>query len=111
MDITFAKAFELYQMRWNIEVLNKECKGYLNLGGYQGRNLNGQITDCTLCFITYTVLALGERFSDYETMGELFRAERELILALTLWRRVLSCIEQLLTVLSEIFDMDTNQLM
>ena len=44
-------------------------------------------------------------------MGELFRAERELILALTLWRRVLSCIEQLLTVLSEIFDMDTNQLM
>jgi hypothetical protein len=110
-DITFVRAFELYQMRWNIEVLNKECKGYLNLGRYQGRNLNGQIADCTLCFITYTVLALGKRFSDYETMGEMFRAERELILTLTLWRRVLSCVEQLLTALSEIFDIDPNQMM
>lgn len=44
-------------------------------------------------------------------MGEMFRAERELILSLTLWRRVLLCVEQLLTALSEIFDIDPNQLM
>jgi len=56
MAMSFVKAFELYQMRWSIEVLNKECKGYLALGQYQGRNFNGQIADCTLCFITYIVL-------------------------------------------------------
>jgi len=71
-------------MRWIFDVLNKECKGYLDIVGYQGRNLNGQIVDCTPCFITCTVLALGKRSSDYETMGKLFRAERELMLAFTL---------------------------
>lgn len=49
---------------------NKESKSYLSLGGY---NFNGQIADCTLCFITYIVLALDKRFSDYEIMGDLFR--------------------------------------
>ena len=101
MSLSFVKTFELYQMRWNIEVLNKECKGYLGLGGYQGRNFNGQVADCTLCFITYTVLALGKRFSTYETMGEMFRAEREQLLALTLWKRILACMEKLLAALAE----------
>lgn len=101
MSMGFVRAFELYQMRWNIEVLNKECKGYLALGKCQERNFNGQIADCTLCFITYIVLALGKRFTTYETMGEMFRAEKELLLALTLWRRLLACMEKLLTALAE----------
>ena len=84
----------MFQIRWNIEVLNKECKSYFQLGGYKGRNFNGRIADCSLCFITYTVLALGKRFSNYETMGKLFRAEKEQLLALTLWNRVLACIEK-----------------
>lgn len=101
MAMGFVRALELYQMRWNIEVLNKECKGYLALGKCQGRNFNGQIADCTLCFVTYIVLALGKRFTTYETMGEMFRAEKEQLLALTLWRRLLSCMEKLLTALAE----------
>lgn len=100
-EMSFVRAFELYQMRWNIEVLNKECKGHLALGQYQGRNFNGQIADCTLCFITYIVLALGKRFAAYETMGEMFRAGKEQLLALTLWNRLLSCMEKLLTPLAE----------
>lgn len=84
MEMGFVRAFELYQMRWNIEVLNKECKRYLALGKCQGRNFNGQIADCALCFITYIVLALGKRFASYETMGEIFREEKELLQAMTL---------------------------
>lgn len=102
MQMGFVKAFELYQMRWNIEVLNKECKSYLALGQCQGRNFNGQIADCTLCFMTYIVLALGKRFSTYETIGEMFRAEKELLLALTLWNRLLACIEKILMALAEL---------
>ena len=111
MSIKFINAFELYQIRWNIEVLNKECKSYLHLGDYQGRNFNGQIADCSLCFITYIVLALGKRFSSYETMGELFRAEKEQLLALTLWNRVLACIEKLLKCLSDVFGMTPEQIL
>ena len=111
MEMSFVRAFELYQIRWNIEVLNKECKGYLSLGSYQGQNFNGQIADCTLCFITYIVLALGKRFSDYETMGDLFRMEREQLLALTLWKRILACLEKMLTVMAEIIGAEPLQML
>ncbi|WP_125040575.1 hypothetical protein [Bacteroides faecalis] len=44
----------------------------------------------------YIVLALGKRFAEYETIGEMFWAERELSLTLTLWRRLLSCMKNCL---------------
>ena len=97
--MSFVKAFEIYQIRWNIEVLNKEAKQYLGLGSYQGRDFDGQIADCTICFITYIVMALEKRFSDYETMGELFAYMEDDVAALTLWKRMLECIRHLLNAL------------
>lgn len=47
----FIKAFELYQIRWNIEVMFKECSQYLN-------------PDNTLCMITHMILTLEKRFSE-----------------------------------------------
>lgn len=99
LAMSFVKAFEIYQIRWNIEVLFKETKQYLGLGGFQGRDFDGQIADSTLCFVTYTVMALEKRFSEYETMGELFACMEEDLMALTLWRRMLDCIRRLLDVL------------
>ena len=99
--MTFVKAFEVYQIRWNIEVLNKECKQYLGLGKCFGRDFDEQIADCTLCFLTYITMALEKRFSEYETMGELFTDMEEDLMALTLWKRVLACIKRLLEVLCE----------
>ena len=98
----FIRAFELYQIRWNIEVVNRETKQCLGLGTYAGRNLNGQIADAALCYITYTVMALEKRMSDYETMGELFAEMEDDIMALTLWKRVLACLEKLPDTLGEV---------
>lgn len=92
LSMTFVKAFEVYQIRWNIEVLNKECKQYLGLGKCLGRDFDEQIADGTLCFLTYITMALEKRFSEYETMGELFTDMEEDLMALTLWKRVLACI-------------------
>ncbi len=94
-----------------IEVINKETKEYLGLGSYQGRDFNGQIADATLCYLTYTVMVLKKRFSDYETMGELFADMKEDLLALTLWRRILSCLERLLNVLAERIGLTAEELM
>ena len=67
----------IYQIRWNIKVFNKECKQYLGLGKCLGKDFDEQIADCTLCFLTYITMALEKRFSEYETMGELFNDMEE----------------------------------
>ena len=46
-------------------------------------------------------MTLEKRFSEYETMGELFTGMEENLMALTLWKRVLACIKRLLEVLCE----------
>lgn len=101
LSMSFVRAFEVYQIRWNIEVLNKECKQYLGLGKCSGRDFDEQIADCSLCFITYITMTLEKRFSEYETMGELFADMEDDLMALTLWKRVLACIKRLLEVLCE----------
>ena len=96
----FVEAFEIYQIRWNIEVLIKECRQYLGLGSYQGTDFDEQIADCTLCLMTHMVLTLGQRFNEYEALGELFRATRREMFELTQWRRTLEIIKNLLSVLA-----------
>ena len=100
-SMNFVKAFELYERRWGIEVIFKECRGYLGLGKCQGRSYNAQIADTTLCFMMYQMLSLAKRFSEYETMGSLFRSERDQLQMLTLWSRTLEEVRHLLEVLSQ----------
>lgn len=110
LSMSFVKAFEIYQIRWNIEVLNKETKQYLGLGGFQGCDFDGQIADCAICFITYIVMALEKRFAEYETMGRLFADMESDVMALTLWSRMLDCIRRLLEVLCPHFGISLDEL-
>ena len=91
--------------------MNKETKQYLGLGGYQGCDFNGQIADATLCYLTYTVMALEKRFIEYQTMGELFSDMEDNLMALTLWKRVLTCIERILCILGETLGITPQHLM
>ncbi len=68
-SMNFVRSFELYERRWGIEVIFKECRGYLGLGKCQSRSYNAQIADTTLCFMMYQMLSLAKRFSEYETPG------------------------------------------
>lgn len=111
-DITmnFEKCFETYQIRWNIEVLNKESKQYLGLGTYQGRDFDGQVADCTLCYMTYLVMAVDKRLNEYETYGALFEQQREDLMALTLWKRILDIIMRIMKALSELIGVSAEEL-
>ena len=42
-----------------------------------------------------------KRFTEYQTMGELFSDMEDDLMALTLWKRVLACIEHILRILEE----------
>ena len=111
MSLNFIRTFELYQIRWNIEVLFYECKQYLELGRCQSPDLDAQIADCTLAFIGYTVISLRKRFSDYETFGELFRDIRDSLLELTFIERLLPVIAELLEKIASLFGSTLDELL
>ena len=45
--------------------------------------------------------ALEKRFTEYKTMEELFSDMEEYLMALTLWKRVLTCIKRILRILGK----------
>ena len=104
LSLRYRQAFELYQIRWNIEILWKDCKKYLELGKYQGRDLDGQIADCTIVFIIHQILTLEKRFSYYETIGEVFKGAQEEACILTLWERILAIIYRMINEYSLLCD-------
>ncbi len=111
LSLNFVKALELYQIRWSIEVLFKECKQYLRLGSSQNTDFDGQIADATLTLITHTVLTLQKRFEAYETMGGLFRETQQHLIELTLWERILEIFIKLLQELVQILNIDIEETM
>lgn len=111
LTLSFVRAIELYQIRWTIEVLNKECKQYLQLGASQNTDFDGQIADATIVLVTHTILSLQKRFSCYETMGELFRETQEKMLELTLWERLIKVFFQMLVLMTAILSIDIEEMM
>jgi hypothetical protein len=111
LTLKFVQAIEIYQLRWTIEVLFKECKQYLRLGKSQNTDFDGQIADASLMFITHTILTLQRRFEAYETMGALFRETQQLILELTLFERILKTFLKMLQQLLELIGIDIEETM
>ena len=83
-----------------MQAVRELCRGYLGLEKCQSRSNNAQIADTTLCFMMYQMLSLAKRFSEYETLGALFRSERDRLQVLTLWSKTLEEVRHLLEILS-----------
>jgi len=110
LTLSFVEAIELYQIRWTIEVLFKECKQYLRLGGSQNTDFDGQVADVTITLATHTILSLQKRFSSYETMGELFRETGQHLLELTLWERLVKVFLKMVIQLAMILDVEVEEI-
>jgi len=110
LTLSFVHAIELYQIRWTIEVLFKECKQYLRLGGSQNTDFDGQVADITITLATHTILSLQKRFSSYETMGELFRETQQHLLELTLWERLVKVFLKMVIQLATILNVDVEEI-
>jgi hypothetical protein len=61
--------------------------------------------------IQYILLTLRKRFEDYETKGALFKDSQEQMLELTLMHRLWGLFVEIVTQLTELFGVDTEQLM
>ena len=111
MKMRFTQAFETYQIRWTIEVVFRETKQYLGLGGCQSLDFDAQIADATLVFATYTMMANRKRFGEYETMGEVFRELRGELYALTLWQRLIPLMADVICRVAQSVEIDVEKLM
>jgi len=111
MDLTFEQAYKIYSTRWAIEVFFKESKQYLGLGKNQAQDFDTQIAATTITMIQYNILSVAKGFSDYESIGEIFRSTKVDTIQLTVTEKIWKMITEILTKLAELFDIDTDSLM
>ena len=78
-SMSFVKCLEIYQIRWNIEVVFK------------------------LCFLIHTILTLEKHINDYESFGGMFHVHRDALLQKTLWKRNLDMLSRSLSELAPVF--------
>lgn len=88
LKLSFIKAMKTYQTRWSIEVFFKDCKQSLKLNSCQSKDFDAHIATISLVFMNYTLLSMKRRFEDYETLGQLFKKCKDLILEETLIQRI-----------------------
>lgn len=105
------QAYKTYQNRWAIEVSYKELKQHLGFGKCQSTNFNAQIADTTFSMIAYNTLSHEKALGNYQTIGQLFEQVSKNWLTPTLMERYWKYIYQLLLQISELFEIDMNDLM
>lgn len=110
-SLSFIRLIEHYQVRWSIEVFNKEAKGLLNLGGCQSSNFDAQIADTTLSMIAYILLSFRFRYEHYESKGALYRSMNNEWLRMTLDRRLWELFLETIRVIAEVLDIDADDLL
>ncbi len=111
LTLNFEQAYKIYSIRWSVEVFFKEGKQYLGLGKCQSQDFDAQIAHTTICMIQYNLLTVAKRFADYESLGELFRNTNAETIELTISERIWQIIVEVLAVLAEILEIDTELLM
>lgn len=108
IELDFFKAYEVYAMRWCIEVCFAEMKSLLNLGKCQARNFTEQIASISLCTMQYNILGFVKRFDSYETIGGLFAditsGTKELSIVEKIWLLIVEVVASIAEQISADYD-------
>jgi hypothetical protein len=110
-SLTIKQAYEIYAIRWSIEVFFKEMKQHFQLGKSQSRDFDAQIADTSISMMQYNIFNLAKRFSSYETLGELFKDAQGSVMELTICKRLWLCFIEFVAIISDICDVDPDDLM
>ncbi len=81
------------------------------MGKCQSQDFDAQIASTTICMIQYNLLSVAKRFTDYESLGEMFRNTKAETIKLTLVERLWQLIVDILADLAELIEIDTETLM
>jgi len=104
-------AYEIYAIRWSIEVFFKESKQHFQMGKSQARDFDAQIADITISMIQYNIFSLAKRFSDYETLGELFKDAKDSAIELTISKRLWLLFLELINLIAGYAEIDMMDFM
>jgi len=107
----FEEAYQIYTIRWAVEVFFKESKGYLRLGKSQSQDFDAQIADTTICMMQYNILSLAKRLLAYESMGELFRQAGTETLELTVVEKIWGYLLEFIALIADIFEIDMEEIL
>ena len=99
----FFRAWQVYSRRWALEVVFKDCKTNLGFGKCQSTCFASQIAATTLCCIQYNILSVAKRFSDYETIGGLFREISKETVQLSVAQQIWGLLQELVTIIARVF--------
>lgn len=109
-ELDFFKAYQIYAMRWAVEVCFSEMKGLLKLGKCQARNFSSQIASISITMIQYNILSSIKRFEAYETIGGLFRTTINGAIELSVTDRIWELIIQVVAIIAEMFSADEEEI-
>lgn len=103
ISLDFSKAWEIYSHRWALEVVFKDCKTHLGFGQCQSHTFAAQIAASSICAIQYNFLSTARRFSDYETIGELFREVSRETIQLSVAQQIWGVLQELVNAIADAF--------
>ena len=110
LSIGFIRAYEIYSMRWSIEVFFSDSKRILGLARCSSRDFSAQIAHVSLVIIRYNLLASIKRTYDYDTIGGLFGDMYLGVHELTVVEKIWAIILEVIAVVAELIDADSDEL-
>ncbi|WP_290539943.1 transposase [Alistipes sp.] len=111
MQLDFLRAYEIYAMRWSIEVFFSDSKRVLGLASCSARDFSSQISHVSLVMIRYNLLAMIKRSLDYETIGGLFRDVYAGVKEITVIEKIWNIILEVVVVIAEVLEADSEHIL
>jgi hypothetical protein len=111
LNLNFQQAMKIYNIRWTIEVLFKECKQHLNLGKCQSNDFDAQIADTTISLVVYMMLSFHKKIHSYTTLGALFAQYRDEFIEATVAEKLWQLFISLQFTIAEILEIDCTNIM
>ena len=110
LTLGFLRAYEIYSMRWSIEVFFADSKHILGLADCSARDFSSQISHISLVMIRYNLLASIKRTYDYDTIGGLFGEMYIGVHELTVVEKIWAIIIEVIAVVAELTGADSDDL-
>ena len=108
--LNFMRAYEVYAMRWSIEVFFSDSKRLLGLADCSSRDFSAHIAHVSLVMIRYNLLASIKRTLDYDTIGGIFGDMYMGVHELTVVEKIWAIIIEVVAVVAEITGAESEDL-